>query len=253
MRKWGNIVAAAVAVMSGLSCIGELPFVDLAFANEEPPLAPYAPAEHQGIKCPGPCPGEEPPSPSTTTTDAEEERAFALRLQHRLSGRLSLDLNLGIDGLKHNPEAGPPFPVARILFGYRKNITPSVGYHVRGGPMLGIPISWNSDQYRPAGSSEVETRWMTGATADGLLVIGPFARFFFGPLLCFDYARFSDTTVHNAYPTVYLRNGFTVGGGFDIGAVVGAREETVIYQSLRMTAGTGEATIFLLFGIGFLR
>jgi hypothetical protein len=253
MRKWEKIVGAAVAVVSGLFYVGEYPFVGLAFADEERPLAPYAPTEQKGIECPGPCPGEEPPSPSSTTTDVEEERAFALRVQHRLSGRLSLDLNLGIDVLKHSPEAGPPFPVARILFGYRKNVTPRVGYHVRGGPMLGIPISWNSDQYRPSGTSEVETRWMTGATADGLLVIGPFARFFFGPLLCFDYARFSDTTVHNAYPTVYLHSGFTVGGGFDIGAVVGTREEMIIYQSLRMTAGTGEAMIFLLFGIGFLR
>ena len=208
----------------------------------------------------GPTPPAEVPSGESASRstqpgegDAEEETAFALRLQRRLSGRLSLDLNLGIDGLKHTPEAGPPFPVARILFGYRKNVTPSVGYHVRGGPMLGIPISWNADEHRPSGSSEVESRWLTGATLDGLLVIGPFARFFFGPLLCVDYARFSDTTVHNAYPAIYLHNGFTVGGGFDIGAVVGAREEMVLYQSLRMTAGTGESMIFLLFGIGFLR
>ena len=82
--------------------------------------------------------------------------------------------------------------------------------------------------------------------------LNPFGHFFFGPLVCFDYARFSDTIVHNAYPTVYLHNGFTAGGGFDIGGVFGAREQMVIYQSLRMTAGTGESMIFLLFGIGLL-
>jgi hypothetical protein len=255
MRKWGKIIAVALAVISGLFYVGVHPFIGLAFADGGQPLVRYAPTEHRGVECAGPgsCPSEEPPSPTSTTSDAEEERAFALRLQHRLSGRFSLDLNLGIDGLKHNPEAGPPFPVARILFGYRKNVTPSVGFHVRGGPMLGIPISWNLGEYKPSGTSEVETRWMTGVAADGLLVIGPFARFFFGPLLCFDYARFSDSTVHNVYPTVYLHNGFTAGGGFDIGGVFGAREEMVIYQSLRMTAGTGESMIFLLFGIGFLR
>ena len=51
----------------------------------------------------------------------EEDRAFAVRLQNRLSGRLSLDLNLGITGFKHQPEAGGLFPVAHLLFGYRKN------------------------------------------------------------------------------------------------------------------------------------
>ena len=93
---------------------------------------------------------------------------------------------------------------------------------------------------------------MTGASVDGLLAIGPFGRFFFGPLLCFDYARFSDTTVHNAYPPVNLRNGFTAGGGFDIGGVFGAREAMLIYQSLRITAGNGESMLFLFFGMGFL-
>ena len=255
MRKWGKIVAVSLAVIGGLSYIEVRPFIGPAFADEKQALVPYAPTEYTGVECPalGPCTSEEPPSTSSTMSDAKAEQAFALRLQHRLSGRLSLDLNMGIDLFKHNPGAGPPFPVARILFGYRKNVTPGMGFHVRGGPMLGIPISWNSDEYRPSGTSDVETRWMTGVAADGLLVIGPFGRFFFGPLVCFDYARFSDTIVHNAYPTVHLHNGFTAGGGFDIGGVFGAREQMVIYQSLRMTAGTGESMIFLLFGISFLR
>jgi hypothetical protein len=256
MCKWGKIVAVSLAVIGGLSYIEVRPSIGRpAFADEEQPLVPYAPTEHRSVECPapGPCPSEKPPSTSSTMSDAEAERAFLLQWQRRRTGRLSLDLNLGIDGFKKNVGAGPPFPVARILFGYRKNFTQNMGFHVRGGPMLGIPISWNSDEYRPSGTSKVETRWMTGVAADGLLVIGPFGRFFFGPLVCFDYARFSDTIVHNAYPTVHLHNGFTAGGGFDIGGVFGAREQMLIYQSLRMTAGTGESMIFLLFGIGFLR
>ena len=255
MWHWGKFVAVALTVSGRLLYVEVGPGSAPAFAGEEQPLVPYAPPAQEGVECasPGPCPSEASPSSTSTPGDAAEAEAFARRLQHRLSGRFSLDLNLGIGGFKHNPEAGPPFPVARILFGYRKNFMPSLGFHVRGGPMLGIPISWNSDAYRPSGTSEVETRWMTGAAADGLLVVGPFGRFFFGPLVCLDYARFSDTTVHNVYPTGYLHNGFTAGGGFDIGGVFGAREELLIYQSLRITAGSGESMIFLLFGIGYLR
>ena len=83
-----------------------------AFANRAPPLEPYAPPEHEEAY--------DHPAPSSTPNEVEEDRAFALRLQHRSSGRLSLELNLGIDGFKHQSNAGDPFPLTRILLGYRK-------------------------------------------------------------------------------------------------------------------------------------
>ena len=44
-----------------------------------------------------------------------------------------------------------------------------------------------------------------------------------------------------------------IDGAREVGGVFGAREELVVYQSLRITAGAGESMIFLLFGIGYLR
>jgi hypothetical protein len=214
-----------------------------AFADGRPPLEPYAPPAHEGA--------EAHPSPSSTPNGAEEDPAFALRLQHRSLGRLSLELNLGIDNFKHQSNAGDPFPVTRILLGYRKNVTPVLGYHLRGGPMLGIPRRSTSGDPGPGGV-QTDTTLLTGASAEGVFVLGPFGHFFVGPILCFDYVHFSNTVLDKVYPTVYLHNGFTAGGGFDIGGVFGAREQLIVYQSLRMTAGTGDSMIFLLFGIGWL-
>ena len=235
--------ARARLALAGLPVCAALALATPAFAEEEP-LAPYAPMEPAGADGHG--------APSSMTSETEEDRAFALRLQHRLSGRLSLDLHLGIASLKHQSEAGNPFPTTRILVGYRKNVTPVLGYHLRGGPMLGI--LWRSTSGDPGpGGAQVDTTVLTGASAEGVFVLGPFARFFVGPILCLDYVHFSNTTLSKVYPTVHLHNGVTAGGGFDIGGVVGAREQMIVYQSLRITAGSGESMIFLLFGIGFLR
>ena len=143
-----------------------------------------------------------------------------------------------------------PYPTARILFGYRKNVTPGLGYHVRCGPAVGIPIMYNPDD-RYSGP-DYKTTWMMGASAEGVLVLGPFGRFFVGPLLGFDYIRFADTAVQMFDETVHFKNGFTGGGGFDLGGVFGDREQLIVYQSFRMTAGTGESMLFMLFGIGYL-
>ena len=171
-------------------------------------------------------------------------------MQHRLAGRLSLEVQLGIGGFKHQPVGGLS-PAARILAGYRKNLTPVLGYHLRGGPMFGM--AWRSTSGDPGPSgAQTDRTVLTGAAADALFVFGPFGRFFVGPLLCLDYVYLSNTTLSKVYPTVYLHNGVTAGGGFDLGGVFGSREQILIYQSVRITEGVGESMIFLLFGIGLL-
>ena len=232
-----NVHLAGLLVYAALAIAAPAP----ALASEN--LAPYAPPEQQAA--------DGVPSPSAAISDPEEKRAFALRLQNRLSGRLSLAFDNGIAGPKHQAEIGPT-PAARILIGYRRNVMPRLGYHLRGGPVLGYARMYNPTD-RGGYGPDYETTWMMGASADGVFLFGPFGRFFVGPLLCLDYIRFSDTTVKLVDATVHLKNGFTAGGGFDIGGTFGDREQVIIYQSLRMTAGTGEAMIFLLFGIGYLR
>jgi hypothetical protein len=207
---------------------------------------------------------DEPPSPppptmshnadgAAPTRDQEgADRALAIRLQNRLSGLLSIDLNLGISGFKHQPEVGTLFPIARLLLGYRKDFEPGWGYHLRAGPMLGMPWRRTSGDPGPDGV-KVDTTILTGGSLEGLFVMGPFGRFFVGPVLCLDYVYMTNTTLHNVYPTVHLHNGVTAGGGFDLGAVVGSQEQFTVYGSLRMTAGVGESIISLLFGIGYTR
>ena len=227
----------------------------VALAGGEPLLAPYAPPEPANTDCagPGPCPSAGPPSPSPTSGEAEEDRAFAGRLEERLSGRVGIAFELGFGGPKHQPEVGTPIPTARLLIGYRKNVIPSIGYHLRAGPWLGMPVmTWNPADW-PPGDPDYVTTWVMGGTMDGLLVIGPFGRFFFGPAFCVDYVRFADTVVRTVDATYHLHNGFSVGGGFDVGGVFGAREQILLYQSLRMTYGPAESMIFLFFGIGYLR
>jgi len=184
--------------------------------------------------------------------EAGDDPALALRLQHRQSGRLTLDLNLGISNFKHQPNAGDPFLLARFLFGYRKNFEPTLGYHLRAGAILGRPSRRTSGDPGPDGI-QVDTTTLTGGSVEGLFVFGPFGRFFVGPVLCLDYAYLTNTTLHNVYPTVHLKNGVTAGGGFDLGGAFGSREQFTVYQTFRITAGAGESLIFLLLGIGYLR
>jgi hypothetical protein len=181
-----------------------------------------------------------------------EDPAFAQRLQHRLANRLSVDLNLGIGGFKHQSNVGDPFPLVRLLLGFRKNLAPEWGFHLRAGPMLGMPWRTTSGDPGPAGA-KVDSTILTGGTAEGLFIFGPYGSFFVGPVICLDYVHLTDTTLEKVYPPVHLKNGITGGGGFDLGGMFGSHEEVSAYMSLRLTAGVGESIISLLFGVGYLR
>ena len=227
----------------------------VAFADQNAAPVSHAPSEDARAKCvhPGSCPGHGPLSSLASPIESEEDRAFARRLERRMAGRFSLDLNLGIAAFKNQPEAGVPFPATRILLGYRKNSTPEFGFHLRGGVLVGIPMLWNPSERNPADKApDIVTTWMMGASAEGLLIFGPFGRFYLGPALSFDYLRFHETTLRKVDATVHLSNGLSAGLGFDVGFALGALEQINLYQSLRMTFGNAESTIFVLFGIGFL-
>jgi hypothetical protein len=236
--------------LSRLTCVGQLALVAFlmlprssAFADEPQPPPQFSPPPQPAMN-PYPAP---PP-----VYQAPVDPTLAQRLQHRLANRLSVDLNLGIGGFKHQSEVGDPFPLIRLLLGYRKNLAPEWGFHLRAGTMLGTPWRTTSGDPGPGGAKKDSTL-LTGGTAEGLFVFGPYGDFFVGPVVCLDYVYLTDTTLANVYPPVHLKNGITAGGGFDLGGVFGAREETSVYMSLRLTAGMGESIISLLFGVGYLK
>jgi hypothetical protein len=206
---------------------------------QEPPPPAYQPAGY-------------PAQLALSLEQAADERMLAKRLRHRMSGRLSLDFNFGIAGFKQQENAGDPFPFVRVLVGYRKHVSPRLGIHLRGGPMLGIPWRTTSGDPGPSGS-KTDSTTLTGGSLDGLLLLGPFGTFFVGPVVCLDYVYLTDTTLNKVYPPVTLHNGITAGGGFNFGLILGSREQVSLYQSLRITYGQGESMLSLLFGIGFVR
>jgi hypothetical protein len=226
---------------------------DAALAQDASP-APFAPSwdatPEQHFE-PAALPKNGPPPGMATPIESEEDRAFALRLARQMAGRFSLDFNLGIAGFKHQPIG--PFPAATILLGYRKQLDPKLGFHLRGGALLGIPMAANPSDRGPYSTApDMVTTRMMGATVEGVGFFSPNGRFYVGPAVSLDYVRFRDTTLRMVDETIHLSNGLSIGLGCDVGGTFGKQEQINIYQSLRMTYGSGESMILLLFGIGYL-
>ena len=225
----------------------------VALAQDVSP-APFAPSwdarPEQPIE-PAALPDSGAPLTMDAASESDEERAYPLLLARRMAGRFSLDLNLGIALPKHQTIG--PFPTAIILLGYRRHLSPKLGFHLRSGALLGIPMATNpSDRGLYSTAPDMVTTRMMGATVEGVGFFSPNGRFYVGPAVSLNYVRFRDTTLRIVDETVHLSNGLTIGLGCDVGGTFGKLEQINIYQSLRMTYGSGESMILLLFGIGYM-
>jgi hypothetical protein len=188
------------------------------------------------------------------TIESDEERALAHRTKLRLAGRSSFDLNLGFAFFKHQSYINMPFPLARVLVGYRKHSEPDLGFQLRGGALVGLPWAQNpTDRGTDSKAPDSVTTWMLGGTVEAATIFVPAGRFYVSPAVSLDYVKFRETTLHMVDATVHLSEGLSIGLGFDVGGTLGTLEQTNVYQSFRLTFGSGESMFLLLFGIGYLR
>ena len=190
--------------------------------------------------------------------DPEEERAFALRMEHRLRGKFTIDLQGGIGLLgisEWNGDSNVVTPTGALLFGYRRNYSPQFGMLFRGGFLLGIPIY----QYTPttgtsssSNSSGSDATTMAGVMAEVAPFFGPFGRFYFGPLAWLGYLSFAESTLKAGKGGFYLGDGPTYGLGGTGGILVGAREQIDLNLAVRADFNPDHKfTLFVLYGIGF--
>ena len=193
-----------------------------------------------------------PGAPPLEYRDPEEERAFAVRMEHRMRGKLTLDLQGGIGLLGISEWRGHSnviTPTGALLVGYRVNQSPRFGMLVRGGVLLGIPVY----EYAPTtGSRSTDTTTMAGLMAEVAPFFGPFGRFYFGPLAWLGYLGFDKSTLKAGNGSFYLGDGPAYGLGGTGGILVGAREHIDLNLTVRVDFNPDHHfTIIELFGIGF--
>lgn len=192
-------------------------------------------------------------APGADYRDPEEERAFALRMEHRLRGKFTLDLQggLGLLGMSEWGNYSHVFsPTGALLFGYRVNKSPRFGMHVRGGILLGIPVF----QYRSTqgASSESDSTLMAGLMAEAIPFFGPFGRFYVGPLVWLGYLGFEKSNLKAGNGVFYVGDGPAYGIGGTGGILVGAREQIDLNLTVRIDLNPDhKLTLFVLYGIGF--
>ena len=181
---------------------------------------------------------------------SEEDPAYQLRLENRLKPKFTLDIGGALGSV------GPPGSVAwalaaSALFGYRQNYMWWLGAVLRAGPFFG-PVSFSSGEMPP---SEGEphgpgTTSLGGLMAEAGPFLGPFGRFYAGPLLWTRYIAFSDNTLYSPNGKVTLRDGWTGGIGLHFGTVLGSREQTVLSFAIT-SSKMNTQTFFIAATIGF--
>ena len=191
--------------------------------------------------------------------DPEEERAFAVRLESRMLGKFTIDLQGGMGMLgigQWGSRTSVIAPTGAALFGYRRNLQPKFGLLFRGGVFAGAAIfDYTKDtSSSSSSSSDSDATPMVGLLGEGGPFFGPFGRFYFGPTLWAGYVTF-DRKDLQAGPTGYgfhLSDGAMYGLGGTGGVVVGAREQIDITFSLRLDLNPDHhTTMFGMGGVGF--
>ena len=130
------------------------------------------------------------------------------------------------------------------LIGYRQNYTWWLGTWLRGGPFVGsAAYSTTTDEYE----TETRTAMLAGLMVEAVPFIGPFGRFYLGPVFWGRYLAF-DENASDGRATV--RDGWTGGVGFHFGVVLGRREQNVLSFAI-YSSQMNPQTIFLAATIGF--
>ena len=198
--------------------------------------------------------------PPVAYDGAEQERALALRMQHRMRAKFTFDLQAGIGIVAPRAWTNRTTlvaPSAALWFGYRRNFQPQFGALFRGGLLLGIPIfDYNDPNSTSSSSSDSDATFMTGLLLEAAPYFGPFGRFYIGPSVFGGYVGFARDTLR-AGPledTYRFTDGPLYGIGLAGGVVVGDREQTDITYSVRIDLNPDhKATFFLMGGVGFHR
>jgi hypothetical protein len=206
-----------------------------------------------------PSPYAAPPAP--VGPDPEEERILQLRIQNRPRPKITIDLQGGLGMLAMNDWDGDvsvPAPSSMVLVGYRQNYTASFGLVLRGGAMLGAAIL----SYSPTSDSSDDASdgtLMIGGMAEACPFFGPFGRFYIGPSLWAGYVSFGqeDLRAQSQYygtASFHLTDGPMYGIGASSGFLLGDSEQTDLNMTARLDLNPDhKATLFLMFGVGFVR
>jgi hypothetical protein len=185
----------------------------------------------------------------------EQQRLMLGRLEHRMRGKLTLDLQAGggflaITRLASDASLGAL--VARLMVGFRRNYSPSFGLHLRGGMLIGVPTYTVGGPTIPLFDEGVERdrTSMAGAMIEATPFLGPFGRFYVGPTLWAAYLGFSRSLLEAKGEKVNLNDGPSGGLGLDCGFLAGQREQIDLNFSFRGDFARGGSLLFL-FGVGF--
>ena len=152
---------------------------------------------------------------------------------------------------------GPPGSVAlaltaSALVGYRQNYTWWLGTLLRAGPFVG-PGNCGATDEVPA-SERLHGDGSTllgGLMVEAVPFLGPFARFYAGPVFWARYITFSDSTFDLLNGSVVtLRSGWTGGVGLHFGTALGSLEQRVLSFAI-YTSKMNTQTIFFAATIGF--
>jgi hypothetical protein len=189
--------------------------------------------------------------------DVAEHRLLVQRLELRMRGKLTLDLQVGGGGLaitRLASDATLGALVARLMVGFRRNYSPSFGLHFRGGLLFGVPTFTVGGPTIPLFDEGIERdrTLMAGAMIETTPYFGPFGRFYVGPTLWAAYLGFSRSTLEAKGEKINLEDGLGGGLGLDCGFLAGRREQIDINFSFRGDFTRG-GSLFFLFGVGLHR
>ena len=243
--------APAASPPPGPAAASTRPFIILCQDGE---CAPYTRGCPRGLRFDGvrDCipPGQLPADQAAAAAAREEEQKLALRLQNRRQPKfaISLDGMLGILGYSNSATALS----LRLLVGYRGQIVPQAGLVVRGGVVGGIVVYDRSSDTTPAETaSGSDSTGTVGGVIELAPYLGPFGRFYCGPLVFLGYFVHGKDTLRVGVDSLSLEKGTTAGLGLHGGVLLGDRERVALQFSVQ---GSGRNGFFLFttVGVGFL-
>jgi hypothetical protein len=193
------------------------------------------------------------PSPYTLPPDyskfseSDESAATRERIAHRMKSRLTAHLMLTQSRLQDDVLSATG---GMLALGYRKNVFTSAGAYVRLG--AGI-ANVQTDRVTDARGHEVmdgSASVLYEGTAELVPYVGPFGRFYLGPILWLAYRSFAPDHFDFADSAYVMPNGWLGGAGLDVGLLALAREQLDIDLRLK-TAFDGDIPLRAEIGVGW--